>query len=308
MKRFVVRLFVFVAIIFVADVAIGYVLRYATNHISVGGQGRDNYIANVAKEDIMIFGSSRAVHHYNAQMIEDSLGLSCYNCGQDGNGIILDYGRLLMVSERKMPKTILVDINPSFDLMENDNHKYLGWLKLHYEKAEVRPIFDLVDQTERIKMMSQLYRYNSVFLQNLFVFLTGISNDSGVKGFRPTKGAFDKMKVAVGHSLDDNYSFDSKKIDFLRKFIEYSEGVDLRFIVSPIWYGMNPAEFEPVRRMCEEKRIPFYDFSNDKKYVHQDEYFKDGSHLNDFGADEFTRDLIALLRKDAKDRSIIDYE
>lgn len=55
---------------------------------------RCEYIANKATDDIIILGSSSATHHYVLQIIEDSLGLSCYNCGEEGNGVVLAYGRL----------------------------------------------------------------------------------------------------------------------------------------------------------------------------------------------------------------------
>ena len=74
-------------------------MDYVVKNIEVGGRGRDNYICDKSVDDILIFGSSRAVHHYNSSMIEDSLGMSCYNCGDDGNGIILSYGRLSMISQ-----------------------------------------------------------------------------------------------------------------------------------------------------------------------------------------------------------------
>ena len=125
MKRFCIRIIILFLLLVAIDFVLGHFLQFVTNQIRIGGQGRDNYIANLANEDILVFGSSKAVHHYNPKIIEDSLGMSCYNCGQDGNGIILDYGRLLMIKERHQPKTIIVDVNPSFDLILNDNHKYL---------------------------------------------------------------------------------------------------------------------------------------------------------------------------------------
>ena len=38
-------------------------------------------------------------------------------------------------------------------------------------------------------------------------------------------------------------------------------------------------------------------YRNSPKYVHNNDYFKDGDHLNARGADEFTRDLIQELRR-----------
>ena len=146
MKTFLLKIGLLIGIVAAVDIVLGYSLEYVTNHITVGGQGRDNYIADHAEEDILVFGSSRAVHHYNPDIIEDSLGLSCYNCGDDGSGIVLAYGRLLMLQERHQPKVVIYDVNPSFDLEVNDNHKYLGWLKSHYDREVIKPIFYAIDK------------------------------------------------------------------------------------------------------------------------------------------------------------------
>lgn len=296
MNRFILKVGLLAMMVVCADVVIGNGLAYITAHIKVGGQGRDNYIANDANEDILIFGSSRAVHHYNAKLLEDSLRMSCYNCGDDGCGIILSYGRLLMNKDRKLPHIIIHDVNPEFDVLMNDNHKYLGWLKTHYEKACLHPIFDMVDDIEKYKMTSLLYRYNSRFLQNVFSYLTSKSSDTGIKGFRPLNAVFDSMKIKYPPNHSGIYKFDQLKLNFINSFIDASKGSKLIFVVSPIWYGMDTLQLEPIKDICKTKKIPFYDFSNSSKYVHQDFFFKDGGHLNAIGADEFTKDLIGLMK------------
>lgn len=301
MKRFLLKLAILFFILLIADFSIGTVLEFVIGSINVGGQGRDNYISNKSEDNILVFGSSRAVHHYNTPMLEDSLGMTAYNCGDDGSGIILSYARLSMIKERHLPKIIIQDIMPDYDLFINDNHKYLGWLKLHYDKECVRPIFDSVDKTEKYKMMSLLYRYNSRFLQNIVVYLTGWANDGGIKGFRPRRRQMDRMKIAKSRDIISNdYEFDTLKIEYLNRFAELSEGAELFFVVSPIWYGQDTIQFIPVKELCRQKGIPFIDFSNNPKYVHNDEFFYDGNHLNARGADEFTRDLIKKLKDYSK--------
>lgn len=296
MKKYLIKIIILFAIIVFLDNIFGIAMNYVVNHIQVGGQGRDNYICNMANEDILIFGSSRAVHHYNATMFEDSLGLSCYNCGDDGNGIILSFGRLTMAKERHQPKIIIQDVATSFDLLINDNHQYLGWLKARYERTGIPVIFDDIDKTERYKMLCQMYRYNTKFLQNIFVYFTKISTDTGIKGFRPINADFDPMKVSKA-SKSEKYEFDDLKIAYINKFIDLSKGSQLFFVISPIWYGMDTAKVAPLKSICQKRNIPFLDFSNDPKYVQRNEYFKDGTHLNARGADEFTKDLILELRK-----------
>lgn len=295
MKKFIFKIIIIFTIVAIFDYFFGVVMGHVVNNINVGGQGRDNYICNVAEEDILVFGSSRAVHHYNSTILEDSLGMSCYNCGEEANGFILSYGRLLMALERHCPKVIIQDITAEFDLHKNDNHKYLGWLKTRYERAGVSEIFDAIDKTESYKMKSQMYRYNSKFLQNIFVYLTSVSTDMGIKGYRPINEPFDSMKIVKTEKPDDK-EIDSLKIEFIHRYLELAQNSKIYFVVSPIWYGMDLEEIAPIAQICRERNIPLFDFSNNPKYVHNDEYFKDGTHLNAFGADEFTKDLIKEIK------------
>lgn len=296
MKKFIFKIILLFTIVAILDCLVGIMMRHVVSHIQIGGQGRDNYICSKAEEDILIFGSSRAIHHYNATMLEDSLGMTCYNCGNDGNGIILSYGRLMMAKERHQPKIVIHDVFATYDLLKNDNNQYLGWLKPWYERNGIRQIFDEIDKTEKYKMTCQSYRYNSKFLQNLFVYFTSISAETGIKGFRPVDAVFDPMMISNKRKTE-KYEYDSLKLAFIDKFIDLSKGSQLFFVISPIWYGMDTTEVEPIRTKCKQCGIPLLDYSNNPKYVHNNEYFKDGSHLNARGADEFTKDLIIELRK-----------
>ena len=298
MKKFILKISILFVIVLFCDIIFGKSMDYVVNHIETGGQGRDNYICNLTQDDILIFGSSRAVHHYNAQMLEDSLGLTCYNCGADGNGIVLSYGRLTMIKERCSPKIIIEDVTTAFDLFKNDNHQYLGWLKSRYDRDGIHQIFEKIDSTEKYKMYCQMYRYNSQFLQNIFVFFTSIAADGGVKGYRPIKETFDPMKVKGNNDEVKAYEFDETKMDFAKRFIEKSKGSKVYFVVSPLWYGQDTAKVLPMKKLCEFYGVKFIDFSNNSKYVRNNDYFRDGSHLNSRGADEFTRDLICLIKQD----------
>ncbi len=166
MKRFVLRVGVFFLIILAFDVLFGKAFDYLAFHAKGGDNRRNNVICNEVNDDILIFGSSHALHHYNPIIITDSLGMSCYNCGQDGNGSILNYGIYQLIIQRYHPKVLIYDIMPSFDLLAGeDNHKYLGNLRPYYNRKGIPEIFESVDDTEKYKMRSQMYRYNAKFVQ-----------------------------------------------------------------------------------------------------------------------------------------------
>ena len=296
MKRFLLKLGLFFSLILIADIALGGALGYLANHAKGGFTQRDAYICNRLETDFLLMGSSRCVRHYNPQIITDSLGLSCYNTGQMGNGIILNYGRLRMMDERRKPKVVVYDINPEFDLLVgDDNHRYLTWLKQHYDREGIDEIFESVDKTEKYKMCSQIYRYNSRIIELLTDFLHPISNARS-NGFSPLKGEIDKTKIRAISKEKKMPKVDSVKLEYINKLIDELEGSKLYFVVSPRWYGMDSIQFKPIMEVCKDRGIPFIDFSNDPKYVHHDEYFKNGNHMNARGADEFTRDLITNLK------------
>ena len=69
------------------------------------------------------------------------------------------------------------------------------------------------------------------------------------------------------------------------------------FVASPMWYGQDTLAIQPIKDICKARNLCLLDYTNDPKYVHHDEYFMDGFHLNATGADEFTRDLIKDIRQ-----------
>ena len=279
----------------VVDIAVGYGLGYLASHARGGFTHRDAFICDSLETDFLLMGSSRCVRHYNSQIITDSLGMTCYNSGQMGNGIILNYARVKMLCERRKPNVVVYDVYPRFDLfIGEDNHRYLTWLKQHYDRAGIAEVFERVDQMEKYKMTSQLYRYNSRFLELIADYFRPFSS-MRTDGFTPLNGEMDMSKIKQTNGEKKEHIVDPVKIEYINKLIEELQGSKLFFVISPRWYGMDSTDFKPIMDICQERSIPFIDFSNDTKYIHQDKYFKDGNHMNARGADEFTRDLIKWL-------------
>jgi len=299
MKKFLLFLLkvgLFFLALIIVDKALGMAFAYMGKHSKGGYVGHHVYVTDKTNEDILIFGSSRAIHHYNPQIITDSLGMTCYNCGQDGNGIVLFYGVWQMIKERYQPKMIIYDISSTFDLYEvESNQKYLGWLRADYDRQAIKDLFLEIDPTEKYKMTSMLYRYNSKFMQNLTDYIHPIFSIEG-NGYLPLEGEMDTMKVRKKEGVHIIPSLDSIKIGFLNKFIDDVKWSKICFVASPSWYGMDEETLKPIIDICHKKHIPFIDFSNNLKYIHNNKYFSDGSHLNAVGADEFTKDLINKLK------------
>lgn len=296
MKKFVIKICILAAVVVVADVLVGVACRYFQNNSKGGDTGRMMYIADKMNADVVIFGSSRALHHYDPRVIEDSLHMSCYNCGRDGNGIIFNYGLYRLFCNRYTPKVMIYDIARGFDFeAKHDNEKYLGWLRYFYDRDGIDSIFWSVDKTERIKMLSMMRRYNEKFVQLASDWHSPQQQD--IKGFRPNTGVMQYEPAPVAPSADIP-EYDNLKLYYFRRLIAdcKNSGTRLILMVSPSYKGTDSG-FERIKAMADKAGVPFVCHNNLAQISTTRKYFYDSSHMNGKGADAYTKYIIKEVRK-----------
>ena len=154
MKESFIKLIFFLLFFCLTDILAGKLFAHMYSHSPSYLPG---YIAHNAKEDVIIFGSSKGETNYNMTLLNDSLGMSCLNCADTGNGIIQMYGRYKMLTKRYTPKVIIYDVRPQFDIFDNDNTKYTMRLKPFYEEVGIDSIIWSTDKNERYKMHSAIF-------------------------------------------------------------------------------------------------------------------------------------------------------
>lgn len=294
MKRYLLQIALFFAIVAVVDFAAGKLFRYVQSNRAGGRTGAEWYACRESNEDIIIMGSSRASHHYVPQILSDSLGMSCFNAGQDGNGIILQYGRWKMISERYAPKLIIYDVTPDFDLLQNDNMAYIDRLKPFCDDREMKNYVAGIYPMERWKLFSQMYRFNYKFLEMLSDCAKCSVNE--LKGYIPLYGQIRKEMVDGNQiSTVSRIKFDETKLHYLECLAQEckAKNTQLVFVVSPYFRGggYNWDSFEPIAKIATQYNIPFYNF-NTVGLIDNPELFKDSHHLNDEGAKAFTSELV----------------
>lgn len=302
MKRFLFLLLLFLVEIAALDMAFGLMMRRLVDGATAGHVGRDNYISNVCCDDVLVFGSSRGQGNYNTRMMTDSLGLRCFNCAEDGCGSVLAYARLRMIEERRRPKLIIYDVFPETDYFNFFGDSFTApFLKVHYDRPGVDSLLWMMDSTERIKMLSGIHRYKAQ-CKSFKDCVSQKCDWDTLCGFVPIDLDFDTLKIHkeinIYYDRAAGYVYDDVKLGCLKRFVERTRDVEVVCVVSPIWYGMDTAALDTIKRICADNDLRFIDFSNDEKYVHNNLYFKDGCHLNARGADEFTRDFIRRLRRE----------
>lgn len=296
MKKLYKRIFVLVFILAVCDYVIGGIcLDYLNRHAKGGSTKNNHYIFSECMADVIVLGSSRATHHYIPKILSDSLNLSCYNCGEEGNGIILAYSRYKMLTERYIPKIVLYEITPGYDyFLDRDYTKYLKYIKPYYGNKNVKEVIDLfLPWYKRVQLRSRLYRNNSSCLTSVVDNLIARDNNDG---YSPLFGEVeDGTTFDVGSGV---HQTDSTKLHLLRLLAEdcMKKGIKLFFVVSPMYIPLAPVSYDEAKTVSIEAGVPFISYETSVDFRGRNDLFQDNSHLNNKGASLFSE----LLAHDLK--------
>jgi hypothetical protein len=302
-QYFFMRLLILLMMLFTIDYSLGSVFRYLYYKQESGELYRITYSIEKTNEDILVFGSSRANHHYHPDVFEKKLNLSFYNTGSDGEHIFYQCAILKGVLKRYAPKIIILDfVVAEFgkDRVSYDRMSCL--LPYYHDHPEIRSILELKSPYEKYKLFSRLYPYNS----EIFQILVGGTNykklkHEDIKGYIPKNEVWDEpIKTTV---YPEKYSLDNNKIKVFESIIKdcISAGSKLYIVCSPYFFDAKNQEYSILlgKQIAEKYNIDFFDFSNNPAFTKNVNLFADFAHLNDSGAKIFSEMVIdSLIKKD----------
>jgi hypothetical protein len=300
------RFIFFIALLFISDQIIGSLLRHLYFNQKAGQQQSLTYVLSDAKADILIFGNSRAQHHYVSRILKDSLQMSCYNAGQDGgHSILLSYAQIKVITERYSPKIIILEFHPDNIVHYPGDYDRLSILLPYYNKyPDLRPIIKLRSPYERVKLILATYPFNSNIINIIkFNINTYADGRNDIEGYVPLKGKIVKIETlkTEPEALSEP---DTNKIIALKKIISLckEKEIALFIITSPVYHSINdirPAKSLAATKVYEilnHEKVFYYDFSFNSTFIGHMEWFKDKAHLNDDGAKIFTSYLAEMIK------------
>lgn len=294
MRKYIRNILLFFIAVVIVDLLFGMVCQYMNDHSKGGGVKSRYYVCKESNEEVLVFGSSRAKHHYVPGIIEDSLGMTCYNAGEDGNGIIYCYGVLKMMTQRYAPKLIIYDVT-AFDIYQDDNMKYIDLLKPYYFESGVDSIFWIVEPKTRLMMHSNLYRYNTTCLRVIGNYLHAESNSS--MGYSALTGIMDYESKQQESKQE---KMDITKMILFKKFVQLTKEHRITLIctVSPSYKAPSIREdfYNPIKQICYQNEVPFLFYESEPEISVNKVLFKDRIHLNDEGAQRYTEKLISEIK------------
>ena len=289
---------VFLFILFLLDLILGSILANLYYRQKPGEIYRANYSIDSTKANILIFGSSRANHHYIPGIFEKRMNLSSYNTGRDGQTILYNYAVLKSVLKRYSPKIIILDVSREEFGADKQSYDRLSALIPYYRThPEMREIIDLRGPFEKFKLLSKIYPYNSL----IFTVIMGAAKSRNKRrqineqsGYLPlTKPC--KKKLATDTAFGTAI-LDSNKIKAFKSFVKDCKDsqVKLYVILSPLFikYTRSDPSIKLAMNIARENNVVFYNFLNKPLFYHNNLFADDGTHLNDSGARLYTNLVI----------------
>jgi hypothetical protein len=293
--KFVLLLLIFVILF---DWIFGKV--YSALYFTEKSQNIDRLIHSAigTNEDVLIFGSSRAYHHYNPEIFEKELGLGCFNVGYGGQNIYYHLALLKAAIQRCKTKVAILDLI-SIDIEEtkgiHDKEKLGVLLPFVNNSTIYKETVLLRGYSEKFKLASSIYPFNS---KQLYMIRNNISSArSDVKGYVGLDRVWDK---SIETKIAKELSLDKDKMNALFEFIELCKvnKIQIFIFVSPHYVDFKDsssfAAFE--KKMQEDPIIHFYNFENNPKYISNAKYFSDPYHLNKTGSDLYSKEVADLIK------------
>lgn len=285
---------IFFGIVCLIDISVGVILKSNFKKIEFGTYGTINSSLKESA-DILILGSSRALHHYDSNVISTKTGISCYNTGLGGYGIFYNYAILSETIKKKSPRIVILDLSPNV-IVDDQSYNKLNTLLPYYKSHNsFKEIIELDSKFSKLELVSSMYRYNSILydlIRDNFVNKTNINN-----GFIPL---LEVMNVnGFKASSLEMKEIDPNKLRYLEKIIDLcsNNGIKLIGVISPTYlkYDLQNTIIQDLQKIFVSKDLEFYDYSDFSDLYKKPQYFKDQLHLNNVGAKIFTNDLSRKL-------------
>ncbi|HOX77115.1 MAG TPA: hypothetical protein PLW31_03670 [Bacteroidales bacterium] len=290
-------------ITFLFDYAIGTTLKHYYFTQTSGAQYRTTYSMDSTNAQVLIFGSSRANHHYNPSIIENMTGMSCYNTGRDGNFLLYNYAIFKTVINRYKPEIVIIDVEKDELSSTIDDYERLSSLLPYLNRNKA------IDQTialrgpyEKIKCLSKIYPYNSLLL-TIAIGNTELNKarKPDIKGYVPLNNIWDnpypELDSMVVKTIDQN------KKNALLEIIQDCKlhGIRLVLVISPLFIkSVDTTGGNPVMQIALKNNVEYLDFTSDTIFLNNHHYFTDPEHLNESGATLFSTLLIEHLLRGEK--------
>lgn len=303
------RLIVFCCISFISvgllDLSLGKLFGFMYNRINTGERGRAHFAVRKSQAALIVFGSSRALHHYDTRILSDSLHCVVYNAGRPAQTVMYHLAILKMILQRHTPEAVILDMNENEFVYEERKYDLLTTLLPYYRSdPPVREIIDKVKPGYKYFKWSSTLFYNSSVLAILYLGIRAHGDRVDINGFIPKRGKKSNTPELLNNC--DRIVSDMYIRNAFQEFVEVcrKNKIKLFVVVSPRFatYLCPRKDFDLLKAEVTSANIPFLDYSTDPRFTDNLDLMYDGPHLNEAGAQLFSAEIAGTIGKMLKEQ------
>ena len=292
MKKVIIYIISIVTILFSTDYLMGVFSSYYIKNHKLPGRYRplDKLIKEV-NTDIILIGNSAILNSIDPKIVEDSLSMTCYNGGIEGQGIEFCETVIGCILQRHTPNIIVLGLRPE-EIGGNIGEGIYDVLKPYY-KIGYKSIDDHFNQAgkfERTLLQSNLIRYNTIWVRVLLYMLfdNTIYQDNGfmpkdIPSSFPSLKHIDKVEQPI-----------SNKLDCIERIIKKCNEKKIKLLVCypPVLMSFDNKTIpciNAVNDLCVRYNIPCFINYDNKYFQQRPELFYDNGHVNSNGASVYSK-------------------
>ena len=281
------------------DLLLGFFAkRYVTTHILPGDYQAIDYLINRSNEECLIIGSSLAINSLMPSLMEDSLGMTCYNGGANAQSMPYFETMLDCVFRRYTPKMVIFVFDPNELFREGLGQRYnvlVPYYGCGHEMLDRK--LESKDAVEPFLLKSASYRYNRIWWRILLYHFIGYSSKSD-KGFVPHERP---MSLPVLNDIAQQPPT-QECVECFERCLEmcHSRGVKVVCVFPPGYYKFVEGEFPSVttvKQKCQQIGAVCIDDSQDPIFHKHPEWFYDNKHFNIDGSEIYTKQFLQELKE-----------
>lgn len=313
MKSFIKQVLIFFLPLIFLSVVLDYLisnqLKKSNTHAFREYPVWNDIYSGKINADLLIMGSSRAWRHIDPNVLEDSLGLSSYNLGMDGQHLPMQLWRYeTFLKKNPIPKVIVYSLDffmltPSNELFNKD--QFLPYMLFDFNAEEHLKNYIGFDYFDYRVPLIRYCGANKALFHTARISLLPKSNQKGrVKGFyaedKKWNQDFEKVKAQM---TGYNATIDSailKQFDLYIKNCKQKK-IQIILVYSPEYFeGQNFVSnrkevINAFEELAKQNEIKLLNYSSDT-ISFKKSLFYNTTHLNKTGAELFSKKLASDLK------------
>lgn len=301
---------VYAVLLVLLDQLLGAGLTVLFRRVRTGDSGGKLLLALDQRPDVLVLGSSRALHHVDGAQLGQALGQTVYNAGVNGQETFYAYLLLQLWAARGLPvpKRVLLQIEPtSLHPMVGELAAVALFGPLMDESPAIRDVLYSRSRWEPLKYLLKTYRFNGrvlAVLRNQVRTVQGRADgydplDGGLPAGTPPKPELLATQQAQAAPMDP------AKVRLITEMQAWCRSHHSQLVLfhTPTWRDDGIAHAALVSHVAElQRQIPGLGWIDLSRHVRpgladRPELYVDEGHLNREGAQRATAELARQLQQ-----------